>query len=291
MPGLQPILCVGAALWDVIGRAARPLPHGADVPGRVVRRPGGVALNVALALAALRQPVALIAAVGDDDAGDALARRLAAAGVDTAGLCRYAGATDSYVAIEDERGELHAAVADCAGLEAAGTAVLAPLRDGRLAAPWPGRIVADGNLPAPVLAGLLDGATPGSVALVPASPGKAARLAPLCAGRSLAVYLNRREAQALCGATFADSRAAAAALRARGAAAAIVTDGAAPATAATAEAVVTRVPPAVGARSVTGAGDAFVAAHLVALADGLAPEPALAAALDAAARHITGRSR
>ena len=289
MPDARPILCAGAALWDVIGRATQPLPHGADVPGRVVRRPGGVALNVALALAALGQPVTLLAAVGDDDAGDALARRLTAAGVDAAGLCRYAGPTDTYVAIEDEGGELHAAVADCAGLEAAGAAVLAPLRDGRLPAPWTGRIVADGNLPVAVLAALVDGVSdPGSLALVPASPGKAALLAPLAAGRPLAIYVNRLEAEALCGARFGDSRVAAAALRARGAAAAIVTDGAAAATAATAEAVVTRVPPSVGARSVTGAGDAFVAAHLVALAAGRGPEPALAAALEAAARHITG---
>ncbi|MFO1141929.1 MAG: PfkB family carbohydrate kinase [Amaricoccus sp.] len=291
MPGRQPILCVGAALWDVIGRAERPLPLGGDVPGRVIRRPGGVALNVAFALAALGQRVTLLAAVGDDDAGEALARRVAAAGVDTAGVFRYAGATDTYVAIEDERGELHAAVADCAGLEAAGAAVLAPLRDGRLPAPWPGRIVADGNLPASVLAELLDRASdPGSLALVPASPGKASLLGPLSAGRPLAVYVNRLEAEVFCGARFENSRAAAAALRARGAAAAIVTDGAAPATAATAEAVVTLAPPAVRKRrSVTGAGDAFVAAHLVALAAGHGPEPALAAALEAAARHLTGR--
>ena len=40
------------------------------------------------------------------------------------------------------------------------------------------------------------------------------------------------------------------------------------------------------ARGATGAGDAFVAAHLAARADGLDPEAALAAALAAAARHV-----
>ena len=258
------------------------------MPGRVLRRPGGVALNVALALAALGQPASLLAAVGTDDAGDALVGRLAAAGVDLAGLHRHQSETDSYVAIEDARGELHAAVADCACLEAAGTAVLAPLRDGRLPAPWPGPIVADGNLPPAVLAELLDiaAAAGAPLALVPASPGKAALLAPLCSGRPLTLYLNRIEAERLCGARFPGSEAAARALLARGVAEAVVTDGAAAATAASAGAVVTLAPPRVGARSVTGAGDAFVAAHLAARTGGKGPGPALAAALAAAARHI-----
>ena len=52
-----PFLCVGAAHWDIIGRTAVPLPPGADVPGRVTRQPGGVAQNVARALAALGRPV------------------------------------------------------------------------------------------------------------------------------------------------------------------------------------------------------------------------------------------
>jgi sugar/nucleoside kinase (ribokinase family) len=253
----------------------------------VERRPGGVALNIALALAALGHPVALLAAIGRDPAGDALVAHLAAAGVSTAGLLRQPGATGGYVAIE-VKGELHAAVADCAGLEAAGPALFAPLEDGRLVAPWPGRVVADGNLPAPVLARLLDhpATAAAPVAIVPASATKAAALAALPSARPVAFYLNRAEAGALCGAAFPDSRAAALALRAHGVAEAIVTDGAAAVTVADADGVLTLAPPPIAARSVTGAGDAFVAAHLAARADGLAPEPALVAALAASARHI-----
>ena len=51
-----PFLCAGAAHWDIIGRTDLPLPPGADVPGRVTRRPGGVAQNIARALAALGRP-------------------------------------------------------------------------------------------------------------------------------------------------------------------------------------------------------------------------------------------
>ncbi len=285
---VAPILCIGAALWDVIGRSAAALSSGADVAGTVVRRPGGVALNVALALAERRRPVTLLAALGRDAAGDALATLIAARGIDCAHLHRHDGPTDAYVAIE-AAGALHAAVADCAGLERAGPALLAALGDGRLPAPWPGPVVADGNLPAPVLLALLrDPALAGArLAIVHASPGKAARLASVLAARPVALYLNRREAEAVCGAAFADSRAAATALRARGAAEAIVTDGAAPATAATATGAVTLAPAATTPRSVTGAGDVFVAAHLTACADGIDPTVALAAALEAAARHVT----
>jgi sugar/nucleoside kinase (ribokinase family) len=279
MPGF---VCVGAAHWDLIGHAAAPLPRGADVPGRIEERPGGVALNIALALAARGHAVALLAAAGRDAAGDRLVAHLEARGVDCAGVFRHDGPTDRYLAIEDGGGELHAAVADCAGLEAAGPGLLAPLHDGRLT----GRVVLDGNLPAPVLAALLAAPPEVPFAAVPASPGKAARLAPLLAAGRASFYLNRREAEALCRASFADARAAAAGLRARGAGEAIVTDGAAPVALASAAGIWTAAPPPVAARSLTGAGDALAAANLAAQADGLDAEAALRAALAASARHI-----
>ena len=282
------VLCAGAAHWDIIGRTAVALPHGADVPGRISRRPGGVALNIALALAALHRPVALIAAIGADLAGGDLAALITAAGIDGTGLYHHPGTSDCYVAIEDRNGALHAAVADCSGLEAVGLSLLAPLHDGRLATPWHGQIVIDGNLPAPVLHALLtDSATTDApLALVPASPRKAAWLAPLLATRPLTLYLNRREAEVLCGQSFADSSAAAKALVGRGAAEAVVTDGSAAVAVAAPGGCLSLQPPPITVLSVTGAGDAFVAAHLAARADGLDREAALGAALGASARHV-----
>lgn len=281
-------LCVGAAHWDVIGRTSERLGPGADVPGRVVRRPGGVALNIALALATLGRKVALLAALGRDAAGEELAALAEAAGIDCAGLARRDHPTDLYLAIEDRGGELHAAVADCTGLERAGASLLDALGDGRLPVPWPGRVVADGNLPEAVVEALLGvHATAGApVALVPASPRKARDLLRIVGGRPVAIYLNRLEAEAACARGFPDSRSAALALRDRGVPEVVVTDGARAATAAGAEGVLALVPPAVVTRSLTGAGDRFVAAHLAARADGLGPEAALRAALAASARHI-----
>ncbi|RMH40599.1 MAG: kinase, partial [Alphaproteobacteria bacterium] len=41
------ILCIGSVLWDIIGRSASHMRVGSDVPGRISRLPGGVAMNIA----------------------------------------------------------------------------------------------------------------------------------------------------------------------------------------------------------------------------------------------------
>lgn len=286
---MQPaFLVIGAAHWDIIARAAGHLTPGADVPGRVEPRPGGVALNLALGLADAGQPVELVAALGRDAAGDALAAVIAAAGIGLRGMLRQAGDTDTYVAIETGSGALHAAVADCAGLERAGLSLLAGLDGGPLAMPWRGTVVLDGNLPADVLAraALHPGLAGAALALVPASPAKAARLGPILGRREVTLYANRAEAEALAGRPLAGSRAAALALLGLGAVSAVVTDGAAPATCAGADETVTLAPAPLAGGSVTGAGDRFVARHLAARAEGLGPAEALGLALAAAARHI-----
>ncbi len=113
------ILCIGAAHWDVIGRAGTPVRLGDDVPGRIERRPGGVALNVAMGLADLGCRVCLCSVVGQDAGGDALLHRAQASGVDCRHVVRISGAaSDGYVAIEDGTGGLVAAVADTALLDA-----------------------------------------------------------------------------------------------------------------------------------------------------------------------------
>lgn len=287
-----PFLVAGAAHWDIVARAAAPLSPGADVPGRIIRRPGGVALNIALGLAAAGQPVTLIAAIGSDSAGDALAALIAAGGVGTGCLRRFAGETDAYVAIETGNGTLHAAVADCTGLERTGPSLLAAL-DAGLPMRSTGTLVLDGNLPAQVLerAAAHPGTAAARIALVPASPAKAARFAPIIARRPSALYVNREEAEVLAGRPLPDSHAAALALRALGAESAIVTDGAAPATSADAGGAITLAPPGTTGGGVTGAGDCFVARHLAARADGLEPASALCAALAAAARHLARSTR
>jgi pseudouridine kinase len=219
---VSPVIYIGAAHWNIVARAAMPLPRGADMPGQVTRAPGGVAQNVALALARHGVPAILLAAIGSDAEGDALAAAMAGAGVATEHLTRLPGATDRYVAIEDGGGDIVAAVADCGLLEQAAPVVWAALRDGRLAgpdAPWQGRVVLDGNLPEEVITTI--GADPclaeARLALIGASGAKAARLAAGLAHPRPTLYLNRHEAERLCTAAFPTSRAAALALREQGA--------------------------------------------------------------------------
>ena len=65
-PVVRPVICIGAAHWDIVARAALPVPRGADVPGQVTRAPSAADPCVAEARLAL---------IG---ASDAKARRLVA---------------------------------------------------------------------------------------------------------------------------------------------------------------------------------------------------------------------
>ena len=118
------VLCVGALHWDVIGRAETSLEVGDDVAGRIARRPGGVATNVAVGLAARGCPVGLCSVLGQDSVGRDLIRALEASGVECRHVVKVSDAsTGHYVAIEGLRGELIAAVADAELLESESEAV------------------------------------------------------------------------------------------------------------------------------------------------------------------------
>ncbi len=282
---LPPVICVGAAMWDIIARTDEAPYPGADLPGRVLRRPGGVALNIAIALAAEGQRPALLSAIGGDRDGDELLAVARADGVGCAWVTRVPDATTGrFICIEGPDGEPHAAVADCRVLDTAGAAVCEPLLDGRLGsadAPYPGTLVIDGNLPADLLTRL---AGPGTI-LVPASNGKAERLAGAMA-RGAGLCVNLGEARIIAGQPFADSKAAARYLAGMGASLVAVTDGSRAAVLAEGATLVTAMPPKVAVASTTGAGDRFLAGLLAARLSGLDAETALSRAVAAAARHV-----
>ncbi len=290
------ILCIGSVLWDVIGRTASHMQAGADVPGRITRLPGGVALNVAMTLRRFGLSPALLSAVGQDDEGRALVAACRGMGLITDYIYRSDDLpTDRYMAIEAANG-LIAAIADAHSLEAAGDKILRPLSDGRLGnakTPFAGPIALDGNLTEDLLARiatspLFAGA---DLRVAPASPGKAERLLPLLAHPLATLYVNREEAGLLCKTRFDDASAAASGLLARGAGRVLVTDGAKPAALGSAQAVITACPPDVMVTRVTGAGDTFMAAHIAAELDGQTGQTALNSALAAAAAYVSGETR
>lgn len=293
-PARPDILCIGAVLWDIIGRSPHGMTHGADVPGRITRVPGGVAMNIAMTLRKFGLHPAVLSAIGHDDEGTELVACCHRLGIDTTFVYRSdERPTDRYLAVEDIHG-LVAAIADAHSLEAAGDKILAPLADGRLGQttrPWDGLIALDGNLTTALLAEIAHSPlfAAADLRVAPASPGKAERLLPLLSHPRATLYVNLEEAGLLCDTRFDDARTAAAGLLERGARRVLVTagdreccDGCA------GHDFICGTPEKVKVHRVTGAGDAFMAAHIVAERGGGSRQTALDAALRAASAHVAG---
>ncbi len=289
------ILCIGSVLWDVIGRTASSMRVGSDVPGRITRMPGGVAMNIAMTLRRFGMTPALLTAIGRDPEGEELVAEAKRMGM----ACDYIYRsddlpTDVYMAIEGANG-LIAAIADAHSLEAAGDKILRPLADGALGTaetPYTGTVALDGNLTVELLQVIA--ASPlfqlADLRVAPASPGKAERLLALLGHPSATLYVNLEEAGLLCHTVFDDSARACAALMDRGAYRVLVTDGGKSASEGTGGDVITQTPPAVMVTRVTGAGDTFMAAHIASEAEGMDRPAALTRALNAAATYVSGET-
>lgn len=287
------LLCIGSVLWDVIGRAPTHLRQGSDVPGRISRIPGGVAFNIAMTLAGYGLRPALLTAIGQDAEGHELVAACTALGLNTDHVYRSPDLpTDSYMAVEGSNGVI-AAIADAHSLEAAGARILQPLENGLLGSagdPYRGIIALDGNLTGALLAHIAGSPAfaAADLRVAPASPGKAERLRPFLSQGGAVLYVNLEEAGLLCDMRFDDAGAAAQALVERGASRALVTDGGRAAGDASRAGLVSHTPPNVQVRRVTGAGDTFMAAHMVAEASGCDRAAALGRALKAAATYVSG---
>ena len=287
------ILCIGSVLWDVIGRSETAMRHGSDMPGRISRLPGGVALNIGMALARFGLTPALLSAVGRDAEGDELIKACTVRGLITDYVYLSDDLpTDRYMAVEGSNG-LIAAIADAHSLEAAGDKILRPLSDGSLPAPYTGAIALDGNLTLDLLSQVARSPlmAQADLRVAPASPGKALRLSPFVQARRGTLYVNLEEAGLLCQTGFTGSREAATGLLARGAARAVVTNGGNAATVAQETEVITQSPPPVHVARVTGAGDTFMAAHIAAELKGSSAADALHVALQAAALYVSGETK
>jgi sugar/nucleoside kinase (ribokinase family) len=287
------ILCIGSVLWDIIGRSASHMRQGSDVPGRITRLPGGVALNIAMTLARFGMTPTLLTAIGRDPEGDELINACRQMGMRTDLVYRSDDLpTDRYMAVEGANG-LIAAIADAHSLEAAGAKILGPLEDGALGAPdtpFDGLVALDGNLTASLLKEIAHNPAfaAADLRVAPASPGKAERLLPFVNSAHGTLYVNLEEAGLLCQTQFDTSADAARGLLARGALRVLVTDGGNAATEADADDLISQTPPEVLVTRVTGAGDTFMAAHIAAEASGASRADALARALQAAATYVSG---
>lgn len=185
--------------------AAAPV-LGTSNPGTASWTAGGVGRNIAENLARLGSRTVLVAAVGDDLAGESVIGRTGAAGVDCSHVVVSRHPTGTYAAVLDDRGDLLIAVADMRAtdeLVVDDLAVVPRLLEGA------GALVADANLEATVLDWLLSAAKEARVPAVldPVSVAKATLLAEVL-GASRAVHTvtpNVDELAALVGAPVADT--------------------------------------------------------------------------------------
>lgn len=290
-----PIVCAGSVMWDIVGKTPHPLDRGSDEPGRISVIPGGVAMNIAMALRRFDLPVTLLTCLGQDRDGDALIIEAAQRGIRTDYVYRAPDlSTDRYMAIEDETGMI-AAVADAHSLEQAAENLFAPLHDGRLGsadAPWRGMIILDGNFTADQLSNMAKSPVlqQADIRLAPASPGKSRRLRPFLGQPNTTLYVNRGEAEYILDTKFRTSAEAAAALAATGVKQAVVTDSGNPASATLNGRTISMTPPSVTIRRYTGAGDVFLSAHICAELQGHHGSPALSRALEEAATYISSET-
>jgi pseudouridine kinase len=288
----KPVLCIGSVLWDVIGRATIDMEAGSDNAGRITRLPGGVAMNIAMALRKHDIDCALLTALGRDDEGDGLIKAAQDRGLVTDFIFRSEKLpTDIYMAVEGANG-LIAAIADASSLEAAGTDILIPLMDGSLSDGngWHGTVVVDGNLTVALLDKIaqstsLQGA---DLRIAPASPGKAERLRVFFERQVGMVYVNQKEAQLIADVTFSSSEQAAQGLLALGIPRVLVTDGSNQTAYGDRDEILVAQPPAVKVSRVTGAGDVLMAAHIAAELGGKSKQAALDHALNFAADYVSG---
>ena len=287
------LVCVGSAHWDVVGRISTRLRRGSDVPGTVVRSPGGVALNIALSLNSLGGIPLICTVVGNDAEGRELVSCLENLGLSVAGVQFKTGArTDSFISILDSEHTV-TAVADCRLLEQEFGMLLEHL--GRLTSE-PGiqfELAIDGNLPESALAEMFSDDSLMGIRkrYVVASDGKAARARALIRRKDCTVYLNRKEAEIVAGRKFDDVSEVASHLVQMGMERVIVSssrDGVADCD--LEGAVVAATGSAKQVVRILGAGDRLVAAHFLAEQSGCTRPDALEAAVRAASDYVSGAS-
>ena len=282
------VVVVGAINVDLVVAAPRlPGPGETVVGGSVARHGGGKGANAAVAASRAGAVVRLVAAVGDDDTGEAALAELRADGVDTGAVAVLPGvATGVALIVVDAQGENQIAVG--AGANAALTAAhvraaLAEVLDGA------GCVLVSTEIPDDAVAAAVEAATGAGVACV-LNPAPVLPVVADLLGLRPVLTPNASESRdlaALLGAGAAEPDAAAAVIAACSGAPVVVTLGGDGALVLEPGSAAQRVPsrPAT-VRDTTGAGDTFNGVLAAWLATGEALGLAVAAAMAAAALSV-----
>ncbi|MBR3335093.1 MAG: carbohydrate kinase family protein [Clostridia bacterium] len=193
-----PVFVIGAVNMDLSGTPADTLRMGDSNPGKITLSPGGVGRNIAENLRLLGRKVSLITIMGEDTYADVIREHCLNAGIDLQySFTDPLGRTSAYLCINEQNGDLSAAVSDmtiCEELTPDKLEQLLPvLNRGSM-------VIADANLPEETLAWIAKNVTV-PVAADPVSVSKAPRLLPLLSRLTL-LKPNIPEAELLTGMTI-----------------------------------------------------------------------------------------
>ena len=190
-----PVYVIGGVNMDISGTPSAELRAGDSNPGRITLSPGGVGRNIAENLCRLGRRVSLITILGEDPYAEAIREHSRNVGIDLSmSFTDPLGRTSSYLCLNEQNGDLHAAVSDMAICEQLTPARLEPLL------PMLNRgsfLIADANLPEETLAWIAEKITI-PIAADPVSVSKASRLRPLLS-RLFFLKPNQPEAEILTG--------------------------------------------------------------------------------------------
>ena len=170
------VVVVGSLNMDMVMRVPRiPRPGETVHGGRLGRYPGGKGANQAVAAARAGAAVAMVGAVGRDDAGNALLASLAEAGVDGSDVCQTTdAATGTAMIVVDGSGANAIALAEGANL-----AVRPEDAARAVAAHDPAVVVIQREVPDDAVRAALSHAPEGAIRVMNASPLEPGAALPL----------------------------------------------------------------------------------------------------------------
>ena len=193
--GSAPVFVIGAVNMDLSGTPENLLCPGDSNPGHIRMSSGGVGRNIAENLSRLGYPVSLITVTGNDYYAGIIREDCRKAGIDLSYSFTLPGErTSAYLCLNQQNGDLCAAISDMTIYEQLTPALLAPLLPALNRGCF---LIADANLPEATLEWIASHVTV-PLAADPVSVAKAPRLRSIL-NRLVFCKPNVPEAKILCG--------------------------------------------------------------------------------------------
>jgi len=189
------VFVIGGVNMDIAGTPDTELRTGDSNPGHVTLSPGGVGRNIAENLRRLGREVSLVTVLGGDAYADIIREHCRNIGIDLhCSISDPMGRTSTYLCLNEQNGDLHAAVSDMAICEELIPEKLSPVMPKINRGDF---LIVDANLPERTLAWIAENVKI-PVAADPVSVAKAARLRPIL-HRLAFLKPNLQEAEILAG--------------------------------------------------------------------------------------------